>query len=884
MRAWRRVRNLWRATALERDFDDEIAFHVEQRVAKNLAAGLTRAEAEAETRRHFGSVTRAREGMREERMAEWVPAFARDVRVALRALRRQPGLAALAVLTLSLGIGATTTVFALVDAMVLRPLAYPDAGRIVSVLDTFQHGPRLTGMTIPEVLDVRAAATSLSALSFIDWRDFQMGGGTEPARVFGARSEASFLHVLGARPALGRLFTDADGAPGAAPVAILTNALWQSNFGADPGIVGRNVILNGLTTEVVGVLPADFGFDFLTAEPVDVYVPFPMIPVYTSRDAPFAGVRRVAAIGRLKPGVPLARAAAEVQTISGRIAAANPAMYRQGADRRDMGLGMRVERLQETLLGGTRDTMTLLAIAVALLLMIAAVNMGQFLLAQAVDRRAELAVRGALGASRGRLARQLATESVVLAALAAMTGLLLGALLITLMRVQLAPQNPSVAARIVMTGSVVAFTLGIAVIVTLACNLIPLVRLTRPLSLHAFATNDVAPRTSGRHLLVAAQVSVAVTLLGVSALLAQSLMRFEYGDRGYTADGVMTVRLRAPLRAQGAALGQIYQQYLERLRSVAEVGTVAMANGPLPVWPATNFSIDDAAADAATLSAQQSGYSIVSPDYFSTLQIPLRSGRFFTDRDGAEAPPVAIINEDMATRFWPKQSPIGRRIRAGEGPRSAVMTIVGVVGNIRPALRLESMPQIYVSYLQQPEPNMMLLVRARTAAGVPLPAIKRAVWSVVADQPLFDSQSLADVLTNMTAEPRRSLALLLGTVAVLALVISGAGLFTLVTYVTARRRREIALRRVIGAGITDIVRLLTVPTLRWTSAGLLAGIGGAVAGGSLLRAKYAGVAPDDPALIGLVTVFYLALAAAALCAPAMSALRRDPATILRADD
>ena len=194
------------------------------------------------------------------------------------------------------------------------------------------------------------------------------------------------------------------------------------------------------------------------------------------------------------------------------------------------------------------------------------------------------------------------------------------------------------------------------------------------------------------------------------------------------------------------------------------------------------------------------------------------------------------------------------------------------------------MPQIYVSYLQQPEPNMMLLVRARTAAGVPLPAIKRAVWSVVADQPLFDSQSLADVLTNMTAEPRRSLALLLGTVAVLALVISGAGLFTLVTYVTARRRREIALRRVIGAGITDIVRLLTVPTLRWTSAGLLAGIGGAVAGGSLLRAKYAGVAPDDPALIGLVTVFYLALAAAALCAPAMSALRRDPATILRADD
>jgi hypothetical protein len=284
------------------------------------------------------------------------------------------------------------------------------------------------------------------------------------------------------------------------------------------------------------------------------------------------------------------------------------------------------------------------------------------------------------------------------------------------------------------------------------------------------------------------------------------------------------------------------------------------------------------------LSAQQSGYNIVSPDYFSTLRIPLRAGRSFTDRDDAAGLPVAIINDDMAARFWPKQSPIGRRLRAGEGPRSAVMTIVGVVGNVRPALTLESMPQIYVSYLQQPEPNMTLLIRARTPAGVPLPIIKRAVWSVVADQPLFDSRSLPSMLRQMTAEPRRSLALLLSTTAALALVISGAGLFTLVTYVAARRRREIALRRVIGAGIADVVQLLTVPTLRWTSLGLLAGILGAMAGGSIVRAKYAGVAPDEPGLIGAVVALYLALAVGALCAPTVRALRGDPAAILRADD
>jgi len=883
MRAWRRLRNLWRAEALERDFDDEIAFHFEQRIARNLAAGMTRGDAELEARRHFGSVVRAREGMRQARIADWVPAFGRDMHVALRSLRRQPALAALAVLTLSLGVGAVAAVFALADALLLRPLPYADADRLVAIVDTFRSGPPRTTPTIPELLDLRDAVAGFDAVSFVDARDFQLGGGTEPARVVGARSEASFLRVLGVVPALGRLFSDNDGAPGAAPVAILTDGLWRANFGADRGIIGRRITLNGQTTEVVGVLPAGFAFDFISADPVSVYVPFPMIPVYTSRAAPFAGVRRVMAVGRITAGVSYAHADVEVRTIGERIAAAHPEVYRQGSDRRDMGLVMRAERLQDFLFGGSRNTMRLISVAVALLLMIACVNMGQFLLAQAVERRAELAVRGALGATRGRLTRQLAAESTVLAAVTAVTGLVQGALLIRLLQMQVAARDPFVATRIDMTAGVFLSTIALAFAVTLLCNAVPLLFVTRPLPLQALATRDVAPRTSGRHVLIAAQVAVAVTLLGMAALLVHSITRLESGDRGYAIDDVMTMRLRVPLRVQGPGVGVMYRQYLEQIRTLPDVNAVAMADAPLPLWPATTFAIEGAAADAATLSAQQSGYCIVSPDYFRTLGIPLRAGRFFTDRDDTASPLVAIVSEQMATTFWPGRSPIGRRIRAGEGPRAAEMTIVGVVGNVRPALQLEPMPQIYVSYLQQSEPNMMLLIRARTRTGLPVQAIKRTVWSVASDQPLFDVRSLADRVTSMTAEPRRSLAVLLGTSAVLAVLISGAGLFTLITYVTVRRRREIALRRVIGADIGDVMRLLTVPTLRWTAVGLLAGFAGTAAGGAIMRSTYAGIAPDDPALSGLVTACYLVLALGALCAPAVTGLREDPAAILRAE-
>jgi len=884
MRALRRFRNLWRSDALAREFDDEIAFHFEQRIAANVARGLPRAEAEREARVHFGSVIRAREGMREARVAEWVPACGRDIRVAFRALRRQPLLAALAVLTLSLGIGANAAVVALVDGTLWQPLPYPDADRLVAVVDTFQVGPPRTSPTVPELLDLRRSANSFESLAFIDTRDFQIGGGVEPARVVGARAEVSLLHVLGVKPRLGRLFTAADAQPGAAGVAVLTDGLWRANFGGDSTVIGRRIVLNGLSTEVAGVLPPDFQSDFIArgTDPISIYVPFPMVPTYTDRSQPFVNVRRVMAVGRLKPDVSVESADAEAQVIGRRMATAHQEVYRQGSDGRDAGLVMRVEGLQESLFGGSRRTMRLMLAAVVLLLLIACVNMGQFLLARVLERRAELAVRSALGAARGRLARQLAAESLVLAGVAGVCGLVIGTGLIQLLRAQVAVSDPFVASRIGVTGTVIVATLVLAAVVTLLCNIVPVLRLARWTPLHSLATREASPRTAVRHALVAGQVAVTVTLLGAAGLLVHSLTRFSAGDPGYVANGVETVRLRAPLTTPSAGVGPLYRRYLERLRAVPDIAHVAMASTYLPLFPGTSFAVVGGPSDAATLSVQQSTYAMVSPDYFRTVRIPVRAGRVFTDADGAGAQPVAVINEELARRYFPGRSPLGHQIRAGEGPRSATMTVIGIVGDIRPAVQLEPMPQVYVSYLQQAEPNMVLLVRSRSGS-LPLAAMKQAIWSVQPDQPLFAARSLPDVVTEMAAEPRRSLAVLLGSVAGLAVIVSGAGLFTLVTYVTTRRRREIALRRVIGAGIVDVVRALSAPTFRWTCGGLVLGVLGSSSAAGLLRATYAGVVPAGPWLMIVICVLYIALAAVALCAPVFAACRTDPGSILRAE-
>lgn len=883
-----RLANLWRHRALDTEFDDELRFHYEMRVEKNLRRGMTWQEADLDARRHIGSTLRAKEGMREARVMMWIETLFRDLAYGARMFRRQPGTTALAVLTLSFGIGANTVIFSLLHAALLRPLPFPAADRLVAVVDNFRaDGAVNVPPTVPELLDVRAATRTLDPISFFDMRDAQINGGTEPARAVSARIEAEFFRTLDVQPALGRLFVPGDHEPGRDRVVVLSDSFWRRNFGADPAAVDHGIVVNGVPHTVVGVLPPGVAFDFFSSEPIELYVPFPMNPTYTLRTAEFANVRRVTAIARLRPDATLDSAAAELLTVSERLRADHPPLYRRGSDGQDLGFSIGVTPLRDLVVGNTRPIVLMLFTAVGLVLLIACVNTAQFLLARAVERQPEVLIRTALGAGRIRLLRQFLTEALLLATIAAALGLLQARFLVDLVRVTIASPSP-LAAQININPAVVGFTLAVAAMVTLACGLLPAMHVIRGRFIADTARLAGAARSRTRHVMITAQVALATVLLISAGLLVQGLQHLQNLPRGYNADEVTVVRMRVAGRVGQGGTGAIYQEYLRQVAAIPGVAHTAMTDAPLPGFAGVEFAIIGRPEDAATLTMQRASWRIVSGSYFELLGIPILTGRSFEDGDSASGAPVTIINEDMARRFWPDQNPIGQQIRSGVGPRARVATIIGVVGNVRPPQQLETAPQLYMSYLQQSEPNITLLVRPSTGMTVSADSIKRAVWSVVPEQPLYDIQPFENVIARAMATPRL-LTRLLGSFATLALVMSTLGIYTIVSYLTARRSKEVALRRAIGATPQDVLRLLGLPTLRWTVVGLIVGLITAVGATRVLSSMAGqfnmpqGAILLGPSLVLLTSVLYMIVAAVAVLVPAARALRIQPGTILRAD-
>jgi putative ABC transport system permease protein len=887
MSRFSRLANLWRHRALDAEFDDELKFHFEMRVEKNLGRGMTREEAELEARRHLGSTLRAKEGMREARVMMWIETLFRDLAYGARMFRRQPGTTLLAVLTLSLGIGANAVIFSLLHAALLRPLPFPSADRLVAVVDNFRtDGAVNMPPTVPELLDVRAATRTLDPISFFDMRDAQINGGTEPARALSARIEAEFFRTLGVQPALGRLFEPGDHQAGRDRVVILSDSFWRRNFGADPALVDRDIVVNGVLHTVVGVLPPGMTFDFFSPEPVELYVPFPMNRTYTERTAEFANVRRVTAIARLRSDATLDSAAAELLTVSERLRAEHAPLYRRGSDGLDLGFSMGVTPLHDLIVGNTRPILLLLFTAVGLVLLIACVNTAQFLLARAVERQPEVLIRTALGAGRTRLLRQFLTEALLLATIAAALGLLQARFLVDLLRATIAP--PSLAAQININPAVVGFTIAVAAMVTLACGLLPAIHVVRGRFIADTVRLAGVARSRTRHVMITAQVALATVLLISAGLLVQGLLHLQNLPRGYNADNVTVMRMRVAGRVGQGGTGAIYQEYLRNVAAVPGVAHAAMSDAPLPGFADVEFAIIGRPDDAATLTMQRASWRIVSGSYFEVLGIPILTGRSFQDGDSASSAPVTIINEDMARRFWPDQNPIGQQIRTGVGPRSRVATIIGIAGNVRPPHQLETVPQLYMSYLQQSEPGITLLVRPSTGMTVSADSIKRAVWSVVPEQPLYDIRPFEDVIARWMATPRL-LTRLLGSFAMLALVMSTLGVYTIVSYLTARRSKEVALRRAIGATPRDVLRLLGLPTLRWTVAGLIVGLVAAVGATRVLSSMAVqfnmpqGAILLAPSMVVITSVLYMIVVGVAVLVPATRALRIQPGTILRAE-
>jgi putative ABC transport system permease protein len=379
---------------------------------------------------------------------------------------------------------------------------------------------------------------------------------------------------------------------------------------------------------------------------------------------------------------------------------------------------------------------------------------------------------------------------------------------------------------------------------------------------------------------VAVQVALSVVLLIQAALLTRTLQTLQRSQAGFSADAVTVMRMRGMVA--GPALGRTYAQFLERIALTPGVATAAVTNSPLPGRPGTPFSIIGRSEEASARARQVASYQIVSPGYFSVLGIPVREGRTFSPSDTAEAAPVAIVNEEMARQYWPGASPIGRQIRAGVGPREAMMTIVGIVGNVKTMMQRDDVPQIYVSYLQQSEPNAILLVGSAAMGPPPIDAVKRAIWSIEPRQAVFGIRPLDELLLQ-SVQGQRFVSVLIASFAALALAMSMAGVFSVVSYLTSRRHKEIAVRRAVGAGNADVLWLLSGQTFRWTLAGLIVGVGGGVLASRALRAAVTGLSDLDMTTIAIPVAGYLIVAAVAMVVPALRALRIDPASALRSE-
>ena len=881
MSAANRFLNLFRSRRLQRDLEAEIQFHLELRIRRNLCDGMSRAEAEADARRRFGNVARITEDMREARVMTWLESLVQDLRYGCRSLSRDRLSTAAVVAMLALGVGANVAIFTLLNAVWLRPLPYRDADRLVVLEDSFTRlGIRNTSPTVPEFLDVRAWSRSFETMAFLDHRDLQLTGGQEPVRVLGGRVMASFFPLLGGEAALGRVFRDSDNLPGNENVVILANGLWQRAFAADPAIIGRAVMIDGRPHQVVGVLPAGFSFDHPAIgirEPAEVYVAFLMNDYYTLRSGGHSHLRRVLGLARLTPGTDVERANAELDLLARRLASEHPDLYRSRPSGEEMGFTMRVRPLQEAIVGQSGTVLWLLFAAVGMVLLIACANTAQFLLARSLQRQDEVAIRMSLGATRRRLVQQFLAEALMLAAAGAALGFWISQVFGRAL-VSLSPTSSPLLASAHADTTVLAFTVGLSALTAILFGLLPALAGSGSAGQRLLVRGPRAWNHS-RYALVALEVALSMVLLASAAVLLRGLLQMNNAPRGYSPDDVTVLQLRLTQpRADARANPSVqYEQYLARIREIPGVDTAAVLSGqPVPLTD-VDFVIDAHTGDANAIARHTSRY-IVSPDYFRTLRIPLLEGRAFTVADTPDRPPVAIVNEELARRLWPNESAIGKQLRV---PRPTA--IVGVVGSTRMwAMALDMQPQVYVPSLQVWEPNANIAVRAMAGTAPPIQAIKQAVWSVAPEQAVFNIRSMRQILSGSVAEPRFR-TWLLGCFAALALLLSAAGIYGLVSYLVSRRTREIAIRLAIGAQRRDVYWLVSRQTIAATCIGLVAGLAGAVAANRALGSELQGVGRLDVSTLAAVSVTYLQLSVAATSVPARRGVGLDAMRMQKSD-
>ena len=887
-----RLRTVLRRDRANRDLDAEIAFYLEQEAAKNRARGLTPEEARRQARLAFGSLDTAKDDCRAAWGFRAVDNLSRDVRHGLRGLRRAPGFTAMALLTLGVGVGATTLVFAVAWALWLRPLPYPEAERLVAIGAVRGRGQPEDVIRHPSFFAWRDGATRLDAVAALAMspRNVNLSLRGEPERVVTTLVTAGFFPMLTDKPfPAGRGFVAADEELGAEDVAVLSHEFWMRRFGGDRSVVGETLTIDGRPEVVAGVAPA--GFSFPGSDRVDVYLPhtFPPIDADDGRRIFMVSVR---VIGRLAPGQSAESAAAELEVVRRRAAGTFfPAPGMSAAASVMTRDALWVRPLHEELVGDVRGRAWFLSGAIALLLLIACANVGNLQVIRTLGRRRELAVRLMMGATRRRVAAQLLTETVALSSLAAAVALAALGLGMGGLRALVA-DTALFADTIRLDGATLGFAVAAVVVMCLVSVGAALAWLPRFLHRAAAGLQSGAavPRRRLQTALLSGQVALTLVLLVSAGLLLTSLTRLTETDVGFDHRHLLTFRAASHVHEVSQQTAFV-DRILERVGSLPGVESVAMTNRlPFESTDGVGVGLRFAGQDASEEEPPMVPDDTVSPGYFTALRMRLEAGRGFTARDGADAPPVVIVNRAFARRFFPGE-PDARILErpqllllvAARGFRREAVSIAGIVADARTlGLADEAEPHLFKPHAQFLAGEPGFLVRTSADPAALAPAIRAELRNLHADIPLFDMATVEDRMAQSVGSERLN-SLVAGAFAGLALLLAAVGIYSIAAHIAAQRRYELGVRLALGATARQLVALVVGQALRPVLVGAVLGVGAALASGRLLDSLLFEIGPTDPASFGAATVLLLGIALLASYVPARRASRADPFVTLKSE-
>ena len=804
----------------------------------------------------------------------------KDLRFAFRGLLKRPAFSAIAVVTLGLGIGASTAIFSVVNSVMLRALPYPNADRLVAIRELNREGKRIQ-TTGPNFIDWRAQNTVFEHLAAIKRTSVNLTLADRAERINYAQTSANFFDVFGVGPQLGRLFVSGDEQAGHEPVVVLSDALWRRIFGGDPGIVGQKINLDSESYTVIGVAPAGFQYP----DKVEVWLPpLKLAPEFNRQIEPTdrRGMGYLNVVGLLKPGVSVAQAASEMETITSRLRQ----QYPNTNNRRFNA----VLSLHEHLTGESNTMLWLLFGAVMFVLLIACANVANLLLASATSRSREIAIRVALGASRWRVVRQLLTESAILALAGGALGLALSSWGVTVLT-KLLPQEFPRLNEIGMDWRVFGFTLGASLLTGFIFGFAPALHISKTDVQEAMkesgrGTAGSTRHTRLRHALIVTEVALSVVLLAGAGLLFRSFLRLQSVNAGFTADQVLTAQLSpaGPQFQEDDQYVAFYNQVVERARNIPGVISAGTINTlPLAGGPTVSYRIDGRPILPVDKWIPTNMRS-VSPDYFSTMSIPVLQGSNFTAADRAGAPRRLLINQALAQRDFPNEDPIGKRITLGntdENNQPIWFEIIGVTANVRSEeLREAAPPELYFSVAQIPWPKMAIVLRATVEPESIAPALRQIVAEVDRTVPVAEVQTMDHIVSASVTQPRFNL-FLLGLFGGIALLLSAAGIYGVTSYTVTQRTHEMGIRLALGAQVGDVLKLVLGQGLAVIAIGLVVGLAASFALLRLMRSLLFGVGENDPLTFAAITVVLFLVALLACYVPARRATKVDPLIALR---